>query len=85
MDPTTSTFISVGEEEKHKAYKHTRAGDNEGREDDEAYRGTSLGAGGDCGGSHTGAPTPLPHALVGNGAQAKPHGPRATAPKASAA
>ena len=44
MVTTTSTFISVGEEEKHKAYEHTRAGDNEGREDDEAYRGTSLRA-----------------------------------------
>ena len=38
MDPTTSTFISVGEEEERKAYKHTRAGDKEGREDDEAYK-----------------------------------------------
>ena len=39
---------------------------------EDSYMKTSLGARGDCGGSHTGAPTPRPHASAGAGTQASP-------------
>ena len=87
MGTTRSTFISVVEEARRTAYNSytpEREVVVEEREDDDAYMRASLEARGDCGGSHTGTPTPrgpMTRSAPGRGLLAPRH--RATAPEAS--
>ena len=81
MVTTTSTFISVGEEEKHKAYKHSQAAViKEGREMMMRTVEQTWEPGETAGGrtpAHR-LPHPMPRSATG---RRNAHGPGATTPK----